>query len=190
MEKFKIILDAGHGKETAGKRCPDNSMHEWEFNAKVAQYAKSLLSKFQNIEVQFTHDPTGEVDIALKKRTDYANHWGANVFVSIHANASGNEWSDANGIETFTYTSKPKEAVDLANLVQKRMVSLTGRKNRGVKQADFHVLRETHMTAILVECGFMTNHTEADLLKSTQYQQLCAQAIVNSLAEKYKFKSK
>lgn len=188
MEKFKIILDAGHGKDTPGKRVPDGSMREFQFNAAVATLAKNLLVKFQNVEVQFTHDPSGEIDVPLEKRSNYCNQWGANVLVSIHANADGDGWSDGNGIETFTYTTKPKEAMELAAILQKRMVGLTGRRDRGVKQANLHMVREVKCTAVLVECGFMTNHTEAELLKSQNYRLLCAQAIANSLVEKYKLK--
>lgn len=184
------MIDAGHGLNTAGKRTPDNSMHEWQFNAAVADCVLNTLKSNYDCQVEITHDPTGKIDIPLQKRTDYANAKSADVFVSIHANASGSGWNDAQGIETYVYTTKPKEAVSLANLVQKKLIEKTGRKNRGVKSADFHVLRETHMTAILCECGFMTNHEEATLLKSSDYRIKVAHAIVEGLAEFYKLKAK
>jgi N-acetylmuramoyl-L-alanine amidase len=182
---MKIHLDAGHAYNTPGKR--NNTMREWEFNSVVAQYVKDVLANYQGVEVLFAHDPTGKVDISLDKRTDYANRAGVDVYVSIHANAGP---SAAKGIETFVYTSKPKEAVAFANLTQKKLVEKTGRSNRGVKTADFHVLRETHMTSILVECGFMTNSDEAVLLKSADYRLKCAYAIAEALVEQYKLKEK
>jgi N-acetylmuramoyl-L-alanine amidase len=187
---MRIILDAGHGKNTPGKRTPDG-MREFEFNSAVVEYIKTHLNGYQNVDVRFSHDPTGKVDVSLDKRTDYANQISADVFVSIHANAFGSGgWNAAQGIETFIHTSKPKVATNLANLVQKKIISKTGRSNRGVKTANFQVLRTTKMPAILIECGFMTNKEEATLLKSESYRQKCAQAIAEALVEFYNLKAK
>lgn len=186
---MKILLDAGHGLFTIGKQTPDG-MKEFEFNAAVAEYVKSILSDYQ-CEVIFAHDPTGKIDVPLTKRTDYANRAGVDVFVSIHANAFGpGGWNNTQGIETFVYTTKPQIAVNLANLVQKKLLEATGRPNRGVKAANFHVLREAAMTSILAECGFMTNKEEAELLKSDDYRKNCARAIAESLIEFYNLKPK
>jgi N-acetylmuramoyl-L-alanine amidase len=186
---MRIILDAGHGYNTPGKRTPDG-MREWEFNHAVAEYTKAILNGYQSLEVLFAHDPTGKVDISLSKRTDYANKILADVYVSIHANAYGSGWNTAKGVETFVHTSKPKVATNLANLVQKKLIEHTQRPSRGVKTANFYVLRVTNMPSILIECGFMTNKEEAALLKSESYRQKCAKAIADSLIEFYNLKPK
>ena len=186
---MRIVLDAGHGKETPGKRVPDGSMREYEFNSVVANYCKELLEGYENVEVHFTH--SDKIDIPLRERANRANQLNANVFVSIHANAYGNGGFNAvEGIETFVYITKPKEALQLASHVQNHLLRETGRKNRGVKSANFAVLRETNMTAILVECGFMTNLEEATLLKSDSYRKKCALGIVKGIVEQYKLKEK
>ncbi|MGM7683743.1 N-acetylmuramoyl-L-alanine amidase [Cytobacillus sp. Hm23] len=183
---MKVVLDAGHGYHTPGKRTPDNSMREWEFNSAVAKYAKELLLNYKDIEVRFTHDSSGREDVTLTNRTSYANNWDADVFVSIHANAAGHGgYNDVTGIETFVYVTNPKNARILAETVQKQLVTLTGRKNRGVKTANYTVLRQTMMDAILCECEFMTNKEAASLLKDDAYRQLCAKAIVKGLVEHY-----
>jgi len=186
----KIVIDAGHGYNTPGKRTPDGSLREWEFNSAVASLVEKELKNYENVQVLRVDDITGNTDVSLKTRTDKANAWKANVYVSIHANAAGSGWSSAEGIETFVYKTRPKEAVQLAAHVQNHLIRETGRKNRGVKAADFHVLRETKMTAILCECGFMTNIEEASLLKSDSYRKKCAEAIVQGLVEHYKLKKK
>jgi N-acetylmuramoyl-L-alanine amidase len=183
-----IVIDAGHGPNTPGKRTPDGSMKEYEFNSAVANYLRDELAKYENVRVHFTH--SDREDVPLKRRTDEANRLKADLFVSIHANAAGADWSSAEGIETYVYKTRPREAVALAEKVQAQLVSATGRKNRGVKTADFHVLRETHMTAILVECGFMTNREEAALLKSDDYRRKVACAIAKGVAEQYGLKRK
>ncbi|MGD6992180.1 N-acetylmuramoyl-L-alanine amidase [Sutcliffiella horikoshii] len=190
-----IYLDAGHGGRdsrgnpvTPGKRTPDGSMLEWEFNSKVAEYVEAELKNYQNVTVKRSDDRTGRTDVSLSERTNRANRDKASVFVSIHANGYGLGWNSANGIETFVYITKPAGAVKLANLVQKHMVNDTGRANRRVKSANFAVLRTSNMTAILCECGFMTNRDEATLLKSDSYRRKIAHAIVKGLVECYGLK--
>lgn len=185
---MKIAIDAGHGPDTPGKRTPDDSMREFHFNSVVARYVRDGLKQYEGVEVLFTHTDDGSRDVPLKERTDKANTWKADVFVSIHANAFGNNWNDTNGIETFVYASRPAAAVKLADAVQRAIIRATGRHDRGVKAGDLHVLRETKMTAILIECGFMTNREEAALLKSDEYRRKCATAIVDAIAEVYGLK--
>ncbi|PQD96287.1 N-acetylmuramoyl-L-alanine amidase [Pradoshia eiseniae] len=183
---MKIVLDAGHGFATLGKQTPDG-MKEYEFNRAVAHYARNLLSGYDNLEVLFTH--SDEQDVPLKGRTDMANRLGADCFLSIHANAAGDgKWHEAEGIETFIHTSTPWDAHFLATAIQDQLIRLTGRKNRGVKTANFHVLRETTMTAILVECGFMTHKEESKLLQSESYRKQCATAIVQAVIQHYDLK--
>lgn len=196
MAKLIVFLDAGHGLYTAGKRTPDGSLREFQFNDPTAEYVNDLLKNYANVETYFVYDEDGSTDTPLKTRTDranaiYAKNKGAKaVYVSIHANAYGSGWNSADGIETYVYTTKPAEAVQLANKVQSALIKATGRDNRGVKSANFHVLRETHMTAILVEAGFMTNKEEAKLLKTDEYRRKVAGAIVDGLVAQYGLKRK
>lgn len=184
---MKIMLDAGHGYNTAGKRSPDG-MKEYEFNRKVASFAKEFLEGYQNTTVYFAH--SDNLDVPLKERTDAANRLKVDAYVAIHANAYGETWNNAGGIETYVYLTKPKEAVELAQKIQKYLITITGLRNRGVKTADFHVLRETKMTAVLAECGFMTNQREANLMHSEAFQKECADAIAKGVAEQYKLVKK
>lgn len=169
-----VVIDAGHGPTTAGKQTPDGSLREFVFNMTVAQYVKRYL-KSVGVNVLFSHDAS--TDVPLRTRTNYANRIGARAFVSIHANAFGSTWNEAHGIETFVYPTAPTRSKELATTIQKSMVLATKLRDRGVKTANFHVLRETAMPAVLVECGFMTNRVEAQLLKSSAYQRKCAYAI-------------
>lgn len=186
--QMKICIDAGHGLDTPGKRCPDDSMKEYQFNSAVAKMAIDLLSQYVGVETLKTFSDT--LDIPLKQRTDKANAWQADVLVSIHANASGGAWSAVRGIETFVYTTRPAASVALAMAVQKHMIRETGLGDRGVKADDLHMLRESKMPAILCECGFMTNRDEAELLKSDEYRKKCAKSIVGGLVEIYNLKKK
>lgn len=184
---MKIAIDAGHGYDTPGKRTVDG-MKEYEFNRAVANEMKKLLMKYEGVTVLFTH--SDQRDVALDERTTKANQKKVDVFISIHANAHGNgkQWTSAEGIETYVYTTKPKAATRLAQMVQNGLISSTKRKNRGVKTANFHVLKATSMTAILCECGFMTNKEEAALLQTSSFRLTCAKAIVDAIVKYYQLK--
>ncbi|GEK57145.1 hypothetical protein CHL76_02320 [Marinococcus halophilus] len=191
----RIAVGAGHGANTYGKRTPkfeDGSyMNEHDFNFPTAEYVREMLeNEYEDVEVLQLGEEVR--DVPLGDRTDKVNDWGADAYVSIHANALGNEWADPapRGIETYVYESEPTGSVDLAENVHGEMIEKTGLYDRGVKAANFHVLRESHMSAILVECGFMDNREEAELLLSDDYRRTCAKAIVNGIAKKYGLQEK
>lgn len=184
---LKIMLDAGHGYSTAGKRSPDG-MKEYEFTRVVANFAKQFLESYQNVTVYFAH--SDDRDVPLQERTNKANELKVDVYVSIHANAYGSNWNDANGIETYIHPRHSQVSTELAQKIQRYLIISTGLKDRGVKTADFHVLRETTMPAVLVECGFYTNHQEATLLRSETYRRTCADAIVKAIVDQYNLTKK
>jgi len=187
---MRITLDSGHSLKTAGKRTPDG-MHEWSFNSVVSSYISEELKGYIGVETLRVDDVTGAIDVPLSTRTARANGEKADVYISVHANAYGSGgWNNAQGIETFTYPTASRESFVLAKLVQDELVKVTKRNDRGIKTANFHVLRETTMPAILVECGFMTNKEEATLLKSDSYRKTCASAIVKGIVDMYGLKKK
>lgn len=176
-----VGIDNGHGKNTPGKRTPDDSMREWEFNHATAKYLSEEL-EFNNFKTLMVSD-TSE-DTPLGTRTNRANNYKVDIFVSIHANAHTGTWGEANGIETFAYKSTTK-GDRLANFVQEELIKATGLRNRGVKYNNLFITREASMPAILCECGFMDNKKEAELLKSDSYRRKCAKAICIGICRFY-----
>ncbi|MGH2319282.1 N-acetylmuramoyl-L-alanine amidase family protein [Planococcus sp. SE5232] len=176
---MKIMIDAGHGPDTPGKRSPDGRLREFHFNSAVAEEVKKRLM-LDGHNVLFSHQ--NDLDVPLHERTALANRLKVDLFVSIHANAMGHAFNSVNGLETFTYSRPQPATKQLAAIVQNALVRVTGRKDRGVKQGDFAVLRDTHMPAILVECGFMTHKQEVELLKSAAYRKRCALGICFGIA--------
>lgn len=193
---YLISLDDGHGAETAGKRTPilpnglkskdtgKSFMHENEFNRAVKRKLKDHLERcgFKTLLVA----PT-DVDTPLKTRTDLANAKKADAYVSIHANAFDGKFdgNDPEGIETFHYPNSVN-GKRLATLVHKHLIKGTKQKDRGVKTANFHVLRETNMVSILVEAGFMDNLYEAKLLLSDPFREEVAIEIAKGICDYFK----
>lgn len=193
--KYFILLDAGHGLNTPGKRTPsfedDSFMKEREFNQDVV---KKMLIKLKAYDCEVVWVSEETEDVPLSTRTTRANTHYQNcikkygkaavksIFVSVHANAMGEKWANANGIETFAYPGN-EEALKLADLVQKQLIRHTNLRDRGVKTANFAVLRQTVMPAILCECGFMDYKPEATLLRTDSYRDLCATAIIKGIVQ-------
>lgn len=116
--------------------------------------------------IKVLYSRTTDKYVGLSERARMANAWGADMFVSIHANAAT---ASARGFETYSYpgsTRGRKLATDVHDAVL-RNKSLYA-SNRGLKTANFAVLRLTNMAAILLELGFITNKYDAHLLKTKQ----------------------
>lgn len=183
VRNMKIAIDDGHGMETAGKRTPafsDGSvMRENEFNRAVVSYLHDELIR-NGFSVVLTAPE--DTDISLATRVQRANDAHADYFISVHANAFGNGWNDANGVESFVHALNDAKTTSLARCVQHELVRETGLRDRGVKEnPTLYVLRKTTMPAVLCECGFMTNVIEAKLLKSDAYRKKCAVAICRGI---------
>jgi len=188
--KMKLIaLCDGHGMETPGKRTPTlpdgTFMHENDFNRAVVAKLDVHLKRcgFNTLLVA-----AGDTDVPLKTRTDAANNANADFYISVHANAIGaGEWNGTRGIETFHYSQASEVCKKAAAIIHRYLISGTKLPDRGVKSADFHVLRETKMPAVLAECAFMTNHEDANLLLTDAYRSECAEELARGLCEYFGF---
>lgn len=154
----KLCFDYGHGGNDSGACYKGRK--EKDDVLKVGKAVAELLRK-HGIAVDETR--TTDVSLSLKARSDFEKKKEYDYFISFHRNAFQPE--AAQGVETFTYTSQTAKAKSLAEKVQKSLVEL-GFVNRGVKKANFHVLRETKASAILIEIGFIDNSKDNALFDS------------------------
>ena len=179
--KMKICLDAGHSAQTKGKRSPDSSLMEYEFNRDVGRRLKAILER-HGVEVIET--VTDDTDVSLAERCNIANKNNVDYFVSIHANADGKgyDWTSAKGWEIHI-VGKGGKAEKLAKAIHKHSIPILGLKDRGVRISNFQVLRDTDMPAVLIEHGFYTNKEECDILKTEEFRQKCAEADAKGILE-------
>ncbi|ACX51628.1 N-acetylmuramoyl-L-alanine amidase [Ammonifex degensii KC4] len=175
----KIALDPGHGGSDPGAIGP-TGYQEKGFTLAVARLLAAEL-RSRGAQVLLTRDR--DVDVGLYARAAMANDWGADVFLSIHADASFN--SSARGISTW-YRREGATAEDrrLAQCLQEALVKELGLADRGLFTANFVVLRESSMPAALVEIGFISNSDEEALLRTPEFQARAAKALVDGL-ERY-----
>lgn len=189
-----IFIDDGHGENTPGKQTPDGTK-ENTFNRKTAVKVKNLAED-RGFRTTFTAPEIKDVKLStragrantafkkLKKKYPDQDPEKLAVFVSIHYNAHGDDWNGAEGIETYHYPGST-QGKKLATAVHTELIKGTPQQDRGVKSANFYVVRKTLMPAILIEAGFMTNKEEADLMTDESYQTETAKEIVDGICKYY-----
>ncbi len=184
-----VILDAGHGGSDPG--ASGNGLREKDINLAVALEVGRILTD-DGIRVAYTRN--GDSFVGLGDRPNIANMYNAAVFVSIHCNS--NTSSSPSGTETHVYypLSDPnlymqkEERYNLALRIQQEMIAALGLNDRGVKQSNFQVLRETNMPSALVEMAFLSNSSDAAVLAQGSVQKQAARAIargINDYIEDY-----
>ena len=195
---YTIYIDPGHGGVDSGASY--GGVYEKDLALSVANKLKANLIQL-GYQVLMTRTADYNVDFKTE-RSKMANQSNADLFISIHFNATGLASSNATGIETYWYQYDPEyqpkinaamhndptrlaESEILANQVQASLISGTGAVNRGVRRETFAVLRETAIPAILVELGFMSNPSDLQKIKEDAYQTKLANALVQGIDNWY-----
>jgi N-acetylmuramoyl-L-alanine amidase len=163
-----VVIDAGHGGYDRGG-IPSQSVSEKEMTLDVAQRLKKALAA-NGYRVVMTRD--SDVFIPLGTRVAIANSYANAIFVSIHFNSA--KRSGAGGIETYFYN---RESLPLASAIHYFVAGGAPSSNRNVRRRGYYVLRKTTVPAVLVECGFLTNPSEAALAQTASYRQKLAEEI-------------
>ena len=172
---YKVFIDPGHGGYDNG--AVQNGVLEDEINLQISQKIEAKL-KAKGVQVKMSrYDDTY---LSLTDRTKMANSWGSDIFVSIHQNSATS--SSAKGIETYYYSSR-QDSKELASDIQNDLIQSTNATNRGIKTANYAVIKTASMSSSLVECGFISNSTEAKNLSSSSYQDKVADGIVNGIMD-------
>ena len=172
---YKVFIDPGHGGYDNG--AVQNGVFEDEINLQIAQKIEAKL-KAKGVQVKMSrYDDTY---LSLTDRTVMANNWGSDIFVSIHQNSATS--SSGNGIETYYHPTR-QDGKELASEIQEDLIKSTNAVNRGIKSANYAVIRTASMSSSLVECGFVSNPTEAKNLSSSSYQDKVAEGIVNGIMD-------
>ena len=178
QNKFSVVIDPGHGGPDPGA-VGIGGIRETDVVLEVSKIVKELLSE-KGIKVSLTRK--SEVDLDLPPRVSFANNTDADVFVSIHANASRGKRKDINGLETFYYRGWKGRL--LAKGIQKQILRVSpGSPDRGVKQGRFYVIKNTRMPAVLVEIGFLTGRLDARRLEKNSHRKRIAYAIAKGILE-------
>lgn len=176
--RFKIVIDAGHGGRDQG--AAGRKAQEKDITLKIAQRTgKYIRRRTRGVDVILTRDK--DEFISLNERANFANFCQADLFISIHANSARGY---AEGTETFVWNKRHNPwSLKLAQLIQEEYTERGKRKNRGVKKANFAVLRNTNMPAVLTEVGFISNAQEEKYLRSRRGRRKLAYCIYQAVKQ-------
>ena len=181
----KIYLDQGHNPVNPNAGAEGNGFREQDLVYRIGQLTADLLRR-SGFEVRLSR-PTEETQLgtstasSLAARVNDANAWGADLFISLHTNAS--TIPTASGSEAFVFRRNTNAQV-LAENILEQLNFATGLPNRGVfARPGLYVLRKTRMPATLVELGFISNPVDAELMAYSP--QLFAAGITNGIRAYY-----
>ncbi|RKQ33535.1 N-acetylmuramoyl-L-alanine amidase [Oceanobacillus halophilus] len=183
---MKLYLDPGHGGSDPGAQ--GNGLNEKDVTLDIALRIRSILNnQYENVTIRMSR--TSDVSKSLSQRTNDANSWGADYFVSIHCNAFN---GSARGYEDYIYSglSNSSQTARYRDIMHREITQINELPNRGKKKANFHVLRETAMPAFLSENGFIDHNSDAARMKQSSWKQKVAQGHANGIAEAFKLKRK
>jgi N-acetylmuramoyl-L-alanine amidase len=167
-----VVIDAGHGGFDRGG-IPGQRVAESVMTLDVSQRLRRVLEA-SGYRVVMTRST--DVFVPLGTRVAIANSYSNAIFVCIHFNSARRR--GASGIETYFYS---RDSLALASAIHYHVAGGTPTPNRGVRRRGYFVLRKTRIPAVLVECGFLTNPTEADYVQTTSYRQKLAEEIASGI---------
>ena len=170
---IKIYIDQGHNPRGFNTGAEGNGYYEQDLTYEIGRRLYNMLQSNPEFTPRLSR-PTPDTllgttnSTSLSTRVNQANAWPADIFISLHNNAAENP--RATGNEALVYGPGQKVANDLATDILEQLTLTTGLRNRGiVYRPGLYVLKETTMPAVLVEMGFITNSTDADLLANSPY---------------------
>ncbi len=169
-----VVVDAGHGGKDNG------ALRRYGGAEKTAtlDVATRLARKLRGSQFRTVLTRSGDVFVPLDERASISNRQDNAIFVSVHFNDSGRR-----GIRGFeTYYHSPV-ARGLAYRIQQHLGTMPGATSRGVKTANFRVLRNAQYPAVLVECGFLSNRKEGAEARSASYREQLADKIAEAIVD-------
>ncbi len=182
-EGLLIVLDSGHGGFDPGK-IGINGALEKDVNLIIAKKVEKYLKKQGYTVIMTRENDEGVADSKvedLKARVSLINDKKPVIAVSIHQNSYSQE--SIHGAQVFYYTHS-KSGEKAAKILQEAMLDVDSDNKRQAKENDtYYLLKKTKIPTVIVECGFLSNQKEADLLITEEYQQKMAAAVANGIHE-------
>lgn len=179
----KIYIDPGHNASGADTGAVGYGLKEQDVSVQIGVLLRDMLiNSGQTVKMSrdsITDTVSSSLNGSLAYRYNGANSWNADIFVSIHCNAANTK---AYGCETY-YCTGSTQGRALAECVQPHMTAETERYNRGVKSANFAVIKHTNMPAILVETAFIDNYDDNRFLASDDGKYKCAVGIYKGICD-------
>jgi N-acetylmuramoyl-L-alanine amidase len=174
---MRVVIDPGHGGSDPGAiGLQPYRLEEKRVTLAIAKLLMPAVAA-RGWEPLITRHR--DRTLSLASRAAFANRLGADLFVSIHANAAATPVAE--GIEVYHFPESAKGRSIAFHVLDRLLLRFPGHRNRGVKEANFAVLRQTRMPAVLVECEFLTHPRQLEFLADPDNQAGLAEAIAEGL---------
>ncbi|MBM7540775.1 N-acetylmuramoyl-L-alanine amidase [Amphibacillus cookii] len=179
----KIFIDPGHGGSDPGAVA--NGLSEKNLTLAIGLALRDyILKNYQNVSVRMSR--TSDQTVSLNSRTQMANQWEPDFYLSIHVNAGG-----GSGFESYIWNgqfSNKSRTQQIRSTIHQTIVNTKNWRDRGQKEANFHVLRETRMTAVLTENGFIDHQSEARAMRDDNWVENVAIAHAHGIEKAFQLK--
>ncbi|MDQ0270712.1 N-acetylmuramoyl-L-alanine amidase [Cytobacillus purgationiresistens] len=179
----KVFIDPGHGGTDPG--AVGNGLREKDLTLTISKRIEAILkTEYNNVEVKLSR--TNDATLSLTQRTNAANAWGANFLLSVHINAGG-----GTGYEDFIYTTVGAPTTTYQNVIHAEiMAQIVEVRDRGKKRANYHMLRESKMPALLTENLFIDTAADAAKLKDAAFIEKVARGHAVGIAKAFNLSKK
>ncbi len=187
---WDVVVDPGHGGQQFGAR----SRHGTAEKTVTLDIARRLKRQLEQAGLRVMLTRVGDQTVTLAQRSDLGTRSGAWAFLSIHANTARNALAsgfevyylpddarDGRGVAYASADSHADSSYRLARLIEREFRRDWPLRDRGIKQARFHVLRHTPIPAVLVETGFLSNSRDESLLNDPAMREEIARRLANAL---------
>ena len=171
-----VALDAGHGGSDSGCRSVVDGTFESHYVLEVTKLVEKLLQP--HVDVMLTRED--DTFVSLRERCRDANARKADLLVSLHTNFAT---SSAQGYEVFTSRGTTRADKLALKLASRHIETFPAQRNRGIKEANFYMLKHTVMPAALVEFGFFSNIDEVTWLTMDETKAKLAEALASGILD-------
>lgn len=182
-----IVVDAGHGGRMPG--AVKKGVYEKTINLEIVKQLKEIFDEVDDESIKVYYTRLTDTNPSLKERADLANYTDADLFISIHNNASSSGMFNNDNGTLILYSPDDSEeqlSKRLAEICMDNITETAGSKSKGIVDGnDIYVVRYSEVPVVLIEVGFMTNTKELDNLTNPEYQKKVAQGIYNGIMQAF-----
>ena len=182
-----IVVDAGHGGKMPG--AVKKGIYEKTLNLEIVKQIKEIFDEADHDNIKVYYTRLNDTNPSLMERADLANYLDADLFISIHNNSTGSGLFNHENGTLILYNPDDKgehSSKRLAKICLEHVTASAGSLNLGISKGDdIYIVRSSEVPVVLIEVGYMTNHTELDNLKDPEYQRKVAQGVYNGIMQAF-----
>lgn len=182
-----IVVDAGHGGRMSG--AVKRGVEEKDLNLAIVQQIKNVFDEEDDDSIKIYYTRLDDTNPSLMERASMANKSNADLFISIHNNASSSGLFTSESGTMVLYNpldTNEKNSMRFAELCLANVTASTGSNDLGLVDGEYiYIVRSSKVPVVLIEVGYMTNYDELENLKNEEYQRKVAEGVYNAVMQAF-----